>query len=126
MKTVQLENGEKALFMEGATTNLLLNSENPQNQQVILNKEYSSEFVLWIEGSGNVHVNGLVNGYATKEKPFRFKIYEDGYIGITVDGEVTRFQLEQGSIPTSFIQTCPHCTVTRIGSQLSISLPRDS
>ncbi len=113
---------EKALLLERSTTNLLLDSNNPKNQTLRLNTSYTEEYILWVQGDGNVQVKGIVNGSATSDKPFKFKIYEDGLIVLKIVGKVETYQLEQGSVATSFIPT-QDSTVTRCGSHLTISLP---
>lgn len=112
----------RGLLLEDSRTNFLLNSLTPVTQttgSLALNT-----YTLWIVGTGSATVaaNTAVGsgfGVATAGSPVTFIITTAGTVDVTVAGSPTRFQLENNSIPSSFIIT-GGATATRATDNASL------
>src|SRR5215207_835793 len=106
-------------LIEPQRTNYLLNSGTPATQSVSLG---AGTYTLWIAGSGSCVLSGGPTGTATAGSPATFTLGSTTSVTFTISGTVTRFQVELGLEPTSFIPTTS-AQVTRAADlpQLSIS-----
>ncbi len=95
--------------MEPAATNQLLNSdETPATQTT--GSLSTGDYVLWVNGAGSAAVTAGTatitgGGTATDGSPDLFTVTGAGTVTVTVTGSLDRFQLEGGSVPTSYIKT---------------------
>lgn len=99
----------RGLLIEAATTNYLLNSATPATQTVTL---AAGTYCLWVNGTGSATLSGEATGVATAASRVTFTLASGGSVVVTVAGSLSRFQLENGTYPTSFIATAG-ATVTR-------------
>lgn len=105
----------EGFMVEGAKTNFLLNSTAPATQTT--GSLATGTYTLWVEGTGTATsaANTAVGsgfGIASAGSPNTFTVSSAGTVNITVTGSLTRFQLENGPMPTSFITTAG-ATATR-------------
>jgi len=112
------------LWIEGFATNYLLNSTAPATQTT--GSLGINPYVLWVIGTGSAAVSaGTATitgaGTATAGNPVFFNVTVAGTVTVTVTGSLTRFQLEQNAVPTSFISTAG-ATAQRQQDSVSISL----
>ncbi len=96
------------LLVEDARTNNLLNSDAPATQTTA--SLATGSYTLWVEGSGSALVSAgsaSITGAAsvTENNPDTFTVTVAGTVTVTITGSLTRFQLELGSFPSSFILT---------------------
>lgn len=113
----------KAILLEPAATNYLLNSNQPKSQWV--SQIGPGRFTLWVLGEGSAMIKKKgkeIEGTATENHPFTFTLDVAEPIYIKVEGTLSLFQLNGGSLPMSYLPTT-NATVTRGGDNLSISLP---
>lgn len=109
---------------EDTATNLLLNSTAPATQTTA--SLGTGTYTLWVNGSGSAAVagNGATitggAGSATNGSPKTFTVTVAGTVDITVTGSLNAFQLEAGSIGTSFIPTTG-VTATRAADNISLA-----
>lgn len=103
------------LLIEASATNFLLNSGAPVTQTTA--SLATGTYTLWLVGTGTATssagtatATGL--GAASAGSPNVFTVTVAGTVVITVAGSPTRFQLENGAGPTSYIPTTA-ATVTR-------------
>jgi len=113
-----------SLLMEPAATNQLLNSTAPATQTT--GSLGTGDYVCWMEGSDSVAVTAGTatitgGGTATDGTPDLFTVTGAGTVTVTVTGSPDRFQLEAGSVPTSFIETAG-AAATRVADTLSYPL----
>lgn len=99
----EISTGVYALLVEDYRINLLRESDAPASQFVDFLTV--GTYTLWVEGRGTATVSGIANGTATDESPLIFKMESEGELKVTVTGELTRFQLEEGTSPSSYIAT---------------------
>ncbi|WP_027358130.1 DUF4062 domain-containing protein [Desulforegula conservatrix] len=120
---IEYKDGTTALFLERTSTNHLKDSENPKDQYV--NIVGKGKYIFWVEGSGKaiIKIKELKN-VVTEEAPFTFET-ESYNCAITVKiiGQLNRFQLEDGSKPTSFIKTTNEYIVSRASNILYFDVP---
>lgn len=106
----EIESGVYALLLEPDRTNILLDSENPADQCVpILRDGY---YTIWMEGEGTVQVfamnlvhDGMPKATAIENESGTFMASKHETLKVIVKGNIKRFQLEDGSYPTSYIKT---------------------
>ncbi len=105
----------RGVLREPARTNRLLLSNVPVTQTTA--SLATGTYVLWVIGTGSatssaVTATGTGFGAATAGVPNVIVLTGAGTVLVTVAGSVDRFQLELGSVPSSFIQTAAS-TATR-------------
>jgi hypothetical protein len=94
---------------EPGRTNELLNSDSPATQTTA--SLITGDYVLWQNGAGSSDLTAgtatiSTTGSATDGSPLTFTVTGAGTVTVTiVGGPPDEFQLEEGSIPTSFILT---------------------
>ncbi len=96
------------LKIEPAATNYLLNSDAPATQTTA--SLSTGDYILWVNGTGSAAVTAGTatitgGGTATDGTPDLFTVTGAGTVTVTVTGSLDRFQLEDGSVPTSYIAT---------------------
>jgi len=93
----------KGLLIENVKKdNFLLDSENPATQTITL--PFTGTFTLWVEGSGSAEITAGGSGTATEGNYLTFTA-SSTTVTVTVTGTLDRYQLEQGTLPTSYILT---------------------
>lgn len=102
----EIRPGVKALLIEPARTNHLLNSEAPETQSVQLSE---GEYTLSVCGNGSATINPVGDNAqaqrSTEKKPLTFRVPATGPWLVRVQDGLGRFQLEYGSFTTSPIPT---------------------
>ncbi len=96
----EIEPGVTALLIEPGGAQLLLNSTNPRSQRVWLSE---GAYTLWVVGTGSASIPGITLEIATAERPLVFHVTEQQDVLVEVEGDLEKFQLENGTAPTSFI-----------------------
>ena len=121
--------GPFGLLMEPAETNYLLNSATPATQTT--GSLGTGTYCLWVEGTGSAAVTAGTatiagGGTASAGAPNVFNVTGSGTVTVTVTGTLTKFQVNPGSVPSSFILTAGS-VVARAVDTLSISgVPADN
>lgn len=87
--------------LEGARTNVLLNSLTPATQTVTIG---AGTWTLSVVGSGSATLSGAAAGTATDGAPLTVAS-AGGSVTVTVAGTLAGFQLESGGYATSIIPT---------------------
>jgi hypothetical protein len=98
----------RGLLIELARTNSLLNSGAPATQTTA--SLAAGTYTLWVVGTGSAASSagtavGTGFGTATAGVPNVITITTAGTVTVTVAGSLTRFQLENGAFPTSYVPT---------------------
>jgi len=96
------------LLLEQSTNNFLLNSGAPVTQTT--GSLSTSTYCLWVIGTGSAAITaGTATitgaGTATAGTFVVFNVTVAGTVTVTVTGSLTRFQLEQTAVPTSYVPT---------------------
>lgn len=94
------------LLIEETRINSLLNTDAPATQTTA--SLATGAYVLWTVGTGSAAVAAgtaviSAGGTATSGNPYSFNITTAGTVSVTVSGSLTRFQLEAGAFPTSYV-----------------------
>jgi hypothetical protein len=115
---VKVTSADFALLLEPMRTNYLHNSAEPREQWVTLDR---GTYVFWFQGSGTVRLSGIFSAIAMAGNPMVFTVDSNEPKGLRVspEGVVTRFQLERGQVPTTFIESTDAST-TRTADCLRI------
>lgn len=113
---------DRGLLVEESRTNYLLNSGTPVTQTTA--SLATGDYTLWVEGSGSALASGgtaTITGAssATDGSPDTFSVTVAGTVTVTVTGTLSRFQLEQGIFPSSYIPTTATAAV-RASDAISI------
>lgn len=87
--------------LEGARTNLVLNSLTPAGQSIALG---AGTWTLSLVGGGTVTASGAMTGSATEAAPLT-QTASAGTVTLAVSGDVRGLQLESGAYATSIIPT---------------------
>lgn len=100
--------GPFGLLMEPLRTNYLLNSGAPVTQTT--GSLGIGTYCLWVEGTGSAAVTAgsatiTGGGTASAGSPDVFEVTGAGTVDVTITGTLTKFQLEAGAEPSSFILT---------------------
>lgn len=90
------------LLLEGAATNLLLNSDAPATQSVTVTD--ATEYTLSVYGTGSAEITAGGSGTATFGNDLTFTTTGTS-VTVTVTGSLDYFQLETGPYATSIIIT---------------------
>lgn len=98
----ELRHSKRGLLVEESRTNFLLNSFVPATQTVAL---VAGAYVLSVIGAGSATLTGDATGVATEATVVAFTVGSSGSVTVTVAGQMSSFQLENGSFPTSPIAT---------------------
>ena len=106
----EIEPGITALLLEPQRQQLLFDSTNPKSQTAYLSE---GAYTLWVVGGGAASIPNIAPGIATEGRPLVFHVEEHQAVPVKVEGELTRFQLEDGIKPTSFIPSPEAQLVTR-------------
>lgn len=104
----QLRVTDLGLLIEDARTNNLINSSAPATQTTA--SLATGNYTLWVEGSGSALASAgsaTITGAAsaTQNNSDMFTVTVAGTVTVTVTGSLTKFQLELGNSPSSFILT---------------------
>ena len=96
------------LLVEGARTNLLLNSSAPVTQTTA--SLAIGSYALWVNGAGSAMPSagtavGAGFAPATQGNPSSFTLSTAGTVTVTVTGALNRFQLEAGLDASSYVPT---------------------
>ncbi len=118
----QLRTTDLGLLVENSRTNSLLNSSAPITQTTA--SLATGDYTLWVEGSGSALASAgsaTITGAAsaTQNNPDTFTVTVAGTVTVTVTGSLTKFQLELGSFPSSFILTTG-AAATRASDSINI------
>lgn len=117
------EDGGMALLLERTSTNQLKNSAKPETQYCHF--IHPGKNVLWVKGNGlaKMTVENIIFE-AIEDKPCIFEITkENTFVKVEVIGNLKKFQLEPGEIPTRFIKTEADYIISRPGDTLMIDVP---
>lgn len=109
----------RGLLVEDGRTNLLHDSFSPAQHDIPLP---AGTFALSMLGGGQVGMSGALEGIATAQSPLIATLPAPGSVTVTPQGEVTFFQLEAGSFPTSPIATTA-APATRADEAVSLADP---
>lgn len=88
------------------------------------------QYTCWMNGAGSVDIAAgtatiSAPGTATAAAPYVFSVTVTGTVTLTVTDPVTRFQLQNGSTPTSYILNTDGGTVATVADLLAVPLPVD-
>ena len=121
-KATSTVNHYPAVLTEKVATQQLLNSDVPTTQTT--GSLATGDYVLWQNGSGSSDLTAgtatiSTTGSATDGSPLTFTVPGAGTVTVTITGgPPDEFQLEGGSIPSSFIKSAG-ATVTRPADALT-------
>lgn len=88
--------------LEGARTNVVLDSLHPASQTVTV---AAGTWTLSLVGEGAVTATGALTGTATEAAPLTRTLTAGGAVALAVEGPVRGLQLESGGYATSIIPT---------------------
>jgi hypothetical protein len=108
----------EGVLLEGARTNLFLNSFVPVTQTITVT---AVAHTITVKGTGNVTVTGVGAGVATEGSPLTLTPTAGGLI-CTVNGTLTNVNVEAGSFGSSFIETFG-ATASRSATSLTRAWP---
>lgn len=110
------------LLVETERTNVLRDSLNPTLQTRTL---VAGTYTVSMRGGGQVDLSGAAVGTAAADTPFTFTLGSNGDVTFTPTGDVTAFQCEAGTTPTSMIVTPVDAPATRKADRIeAISIGR--
>jgi hypothetical protein len=108
----------EGILLEGARTNLFLNSFVPATQTITVT---AVAHTITVKGTGDITVTGVGSGVATEGSPLTLTPTAGGLI-CTVNGTLTNVNVEVGSFGSSFIETFG-ATATRSATSLTRAWP---
>lgn len=111
----QMRRSKRGLLIEETRTNFLLNSLTPATQTLALD---AGDYVVSVIGAGSATLSGDATGVATEGAEVAFTLVAAGSVTVTVAGQVSMVQLENGSFATSPIET-NGAPVTRLLDEVS-------
>lgn len=92
----------RGLLIEGASTNILLNSLAPATQTVTVSN--ATVYTCSVVGSGSLALTGATTGAVTQAAPLTFTTGSTS-LTVTVSGTLVGFQCETGTYASSIIPT---------------------
>lgn len=95
-------NGYRQLLLEGHATNLFLNAFTPETQTVAVTS--AAQYTVSCRGTGSLNLSGAAAGTVTQAAPVTFTATSKS-LTLTVNGALSRVQLETGAAASSFVQT---------------------
>ena len=113
-------NTTNGLLVENFISNQLLNSNTPATQTTA--SLAIGTFTLWVSGTGSASptagtaIGTGFGGVARALTPTSFTITTAGTVTVAVTGSLTRFQLEAGFIPSSYIPTTSATVLRQVDS----------
>lgn len=118
-----LRTGDRGALIEGAATNLFLNSTAPVTQDINFGSTGNRTLSVWGSGSVEVAQNSATitgAGTATEGSPVTFNVTGTGTCTFTVTGSPTIVQVESGAFATSPIATTGS-SATRAADSLTVT-----
>jgi hypothetical protein len=121
--------GPFGLLMEPLRTNNLLNSGAPATQTTA--SLTTGTYCLWVEGTGSAAVTAGTatltgNGTASAGTPNVFQVTGAGTVTVTITGTLTKFQLENGAEPSSYIATAGAAVSRDVDTLAYTGVPADN
>ncbi len=95
-------NGYRQLLLEGPATNLFVNAFTPATQRITVTN--AAQYTVSCRGSGSLILAGAATATVTQAAPVTFTA-TSASLTLTVNGALTRAQLETGPAASSFVQT---------------------
>jgi hypothetical protein len=95
-------NGYRQLLLEGPATNLFVNAFTPATQRITVTN--AAQYTVSCRGSGSLILAGAATATVTQAAPVTFTA-TSASLTLTVNGALSRAQLETGAAASSFVQT---------------------